>query len=766
MADLSLLDCGDLTGTPAGVYVSDLAAVTTSGVNYGIDAGLSAIQSIVIGGIEYQSIVFWGPSGSAVIKIRANRGSWKKWNLRGSRGTPTITCTDITDAHFAITHGVDPAGYVHISYNNHDTAIKYRISLTTIDAFDGTFSAEGPLTGVAEDEVTYVRFLRDPANLHLYCFHRHDNSSADSRYYLKQYNHTGTPAWVSPAGLTDGLLYNGVTGSYVPYNITPIFTPDWDGAGTGYFFMSWVQRTDQNDSNDYEKVCCVFWDGTTWMRSDGTTQTIPITFANAEVLANVAPQTGLYRGSSCGDSQGRIHNYYTVTTDGTAVTTHPTINIYHQWWNPATGVWTTTLTSNTTGIWGAAIVTSDDGVCTIFGKDYIDDKLKKITSDANDFSTWAVADMTATTITDLIFCPNYDARAWAERNELIFMVPYTVTKPFLLNGLVAHYDLQDLIESSALLNGGSTLLTNVNTVTFAAGKIGNAANFENSAGEGQQLTRADDATLSITGDMTIGVWVNRESTGADRGVYGKWEGTGNQRSYALNYQNSTSRYQFFVSGDGTGNTPVLANNFGAGATGVFESVLTKHDATNNLIGIKVDDGPEDTAAHSTNIFDGTGLFRIARANSPTATNFMDGLVDELAVWNRLLNSTETAAWHNAGNGRPYFEFGMIAPLIWSHGSTATTSVDAGNTAVATIAAWGNLPMSEALTGTDAADFNVTDNGDGTWALAFDAPATAGSYEVILTLTNDAGSDSVTFTVNVAGGAGLLLANAAYFARQM
>lgn len=92
------------------------------------------------------------------------------------------------------------------------------------------------------------------------------------------------------------------------------------------------------------------------------------------------------------------------------------------------------------------------------------------------------------------------------------------------------------------------------------------------------------------------------------------------------------------------------------------------------------------------------------------------------------------------------------PSIYTHGATATINTTAGATPSVTVKAWGNLAMSEALTGTNAASYSVTDNNDGTWTVARSSAISAGSETFTLTISNDAGSDAVAFTVNAAGGA--------------
>jgi hypothetical protein len=199
----------------------------------------------------------------------------------------------------------------------------------------------------------------------------------------------------------------------------------------------------------------------------------------------------------------------------------------------------------------------------------------------------------------------------------------------------------------------SIVLTDGNTVGTAAGKIGTARDFEN--GSDEYMTTADSAALS-TGDIdfTVGCWVQLESEATvSHEIVSKWIATGNHREFILRYDQSSDRFMFIVSPNGTssGNTTVAANTFGAVTTGVWYFVVAGHDAANNVIFISVN-GVENTAAHTTGLADRDGTFDIGRFNASTVTDF-DGLIDEVGFWKKVLTSTERAALYAGGNGRTY-----------------------------------------------------------------------------------------------------------------
>jgi len=76
-----------------------------------------------------------------------------------------------------------------------------------------------------------------------------------------------------------------------------------------------------------------------------------------------------------------------------------------------------------------------------------------------------------------------------------------------------------------------------------------------------------------------------------------------------------------------------------------------HDATANVIGINVDDGTALTAAHTTGCQDGTNNFLIGAIHG--GGDYMDGLVDEVGIWNKVLTSGEITDLYNSGSGLAY-----------------------------------------------------------------------------------------------------------------
>lgn len=141
--------------------------------------------------------------------------------------------------------------------------------------------------------------------------------------------------------------------------------------------------------------------------------------------------------------------------------------------------------------------------------------------------------------------------------------------------------------------------------------------------QGGYFQRADEADLSITGNLTVGGWFWIDALDATpRGAIGKSNSTGNQRSYTL-FQTTTDVLRFQVSSDGTATTlidsatpPVAQWLFAVG----------RYQASTRL-DLFVGSGPTlrvttNTTSIPAAIFDSTAPFEIGAVNN--GANVWDG----------------------------------------------------------------------------------------------------------------------------------------------
>lgn len=219
----------------------------------------------------------------------------------------------------------------------------------------------------------------------------------------------------------------------------------------------------------------------------------------------------------------------------------------------------------------------------------------------------------------------------------------------LLAYLAAYWKLDEASGDRADSAGSSTLTDN-NTVTQAAGKVGTSAQFM--AANSEYLSAADSAALS-TGNIsfTFSAWVYMDSdTGDNQTIISKDTGAGPNREYQLRYDFATSRFRFFFF-DGTNTTgAVTASTIGAPSLSTWYHIVCYHDADNSRLGISVNGGAVDDAAATGDPADTGTAFQLGGRNGAA---FWSGRIDEVGFWKRLLSPSEKAALYNSGSGRTH-----------------------------------------------------------------------------------------------------------------
>ena len=168
-------------------------------------------------------------------------------------------------------------------------------------------------------------------------------------------------------------------------------------------------------------------------------------------------------------------------------------------------------------------------------------------------------------------------------------------------------------------------------------------------GSSQYLSRADEALLSITGDMYFACFVKITNTSTAQMIASKSGATGNT-SWALTCAAGFVAAAFAA--DGTATTPVSGGSLSSGTWAFIEIA---HDDANNLIKICVSTtslGTFTTAAFSGPIYDSTASFYLGAANGAT---LLGGAMHSVVLMDAIPTDTERAYLFNSGNGRNYWE---------------------------------------------------------------------------------------------------------------
>lgn len=217
-----------------------------------------------------------------------------------------------------------------------------------------------------------------------------------------------------------------------------------------------------------------------------------------------------------------------------------------------------------------------------------------------------------------------------------------------LTNFVAYWKLDEASGTRNDQSANVQHLTDNNTVTSAAGKVGNAAVFVTANSE--YLSRADSTTLS-TGNITFSfaLWVRLTNKTALQSYIQKWSGV--QQEYILAYSLIADRLVFGVSNTGSNYNGVNADTLGSPSSGVWYFIYSCHNADTDLLKISVNNGAVDAAAFTLGVIDSSAEFRIGGGEG--GIPFASEDVDEVGFWKRDLTTAELTYLYNSGAGRTY-----------------------------------------------------------------------------------------------------------------
>jgi len=161
-------------------------------------------------------------------------------------------------------------------------------------------------------------------------------------------------------------------------------------------------------------------------------------------------------------------------------------------------------------------------------------------------------------------------------------------------------------------------------------------------GADNDLTHADNAVLSITGNILLACWVRRTSIAAvtdNEMAVGKWESTGNQRSYWLGVSSAGDGIvRMLISDDGTfqggGDVSTPANTMRANT---WHWIVGWQDVAGSQV-IEVDGVQEVSGGGLLQVHDNNEIFGIGGGDD-AADNF-DGAIAHVYVIPEILTAPE------------------------------------------------------------------------------------------------------------------------------
>lgn len=185
------------------------------------------------------------------------------------------------DAHNTISIAVDGDGFLHVSWDHHDTRLRYAVSKTPLSLELGP---EQPMTGLNEKEVSYPQFynLKDGSLFFIY----RSGRSGQGTLMANSYNLKRKTWKQVHENLIDGEQQRNA------YWQTVI-------DGEGNIHLSWVWRETWDVSTNHDIAYALSRDGgKTWEKSTGEKYELPISAENAEYAWRVPQNSSLINQTS------------------------------------------------------------------------------------------------------------------------------------------------------------------------------------------------------------------------------------------------------------------------------------------------------------------------------------------------------------------------------------------------------------------------------------------------------------------------------------
>lgn len=236
----------------------------------------------MVGVTEYQTYMYW--TNNRRLAVMWRRTADATWYRR-------ITDIELqagADGHNYPTFGIDSNGYLHYAGDMHSQALKYYKSGVPISyAWDGSLGQVANMVNdIYENRVTYPIFFNTPDGQLWFAFRDGDSGNGDWVLYVYD---AVSGTWAAAPGAANGILIDGKTDDMNPYVIgDPAMIP-----ATNRFAWSFYWR-DTTSAATAHDVCYVEYDYVAGKlyKSDGTELTIPLRYADCEIVDSVGINSG------------------------------------------------------------------------------------------------------------------------------------------------------------------------------------------------------------------------------------------------------------------------------------------------------------------------------------------------------------------------------------------------------------------------------------------------------------------------------------------
>ncbi len=346
----------------------------------------------------YQFIAYYNQESYLVLgKRRVNNTIWEISQTQYQGNTK--------DAHNDISIVVDGDGYLHVSWDHHNTKLRYSRSNAPLGLDLGE---ELSMTGIQEDKVTYPEFYNLP-NGNVLFFYR-SGESGRGNLVINSYD-LKTKTWSQiQSNLIDG---EDQRSAYWQSTVD----------SKGVIHLSWVWRETWDVETNHDLCYARSLDGgKTWQKSTSKAYSLPITEASAEYAWKI-PQNSNLINQTAMTADEECNPYMVSYWNSNNIPQYQIVYLKDNSWKKVnTGFRTESFLLGGGGtksipISRPDILIKDDVVAVLFRDESRGNKVSLAYSDNLESKTsWEVIDLSNTSVGQ--WEPNYDINLWKTEQKL------------------------------------------------------------------------------------------------------------------------------------------------------------------------------------------------------------------------------------------------------------------------------------------------------------------------------------------------------------
>lgn len=216
---------------------------------------------------------------------------------------------------------------------------------------------------------------------------------------------------------------------------------------------------------------------------------------------------------------------------------------------------------------------------------------------------------------------------------------------------IAYWNFDEGLSTTVYSQGNCVTVCNASITNFSDpptsssgwtsnGRYDKALQFD---GSNDYISIGDDIQTRVPNQVTLSAWIRPE--GNNRTIFSKWNTSAASRSYRLHI-NSSNQIEFNLSSTGSDSSDLTSTSTVAVDGTTWYHVVATYDGAN--MKIFINGQADSTLARTGVIFESSTSLQIgAMFTTGTRSNYFDGTIDEVRIYNYALNDSET--------GQEYFK---------------------------------------------------------------------------------------------------------------